>query len=110
MNESALLDCQREERLRVEQIEKEPCSDRMVNRLVERYGLLSLMAILADPRSYAMEFPGSELTAEDRSALADTVKTHVADCRRCQLVAENHEWADRLLDELPRIAMPAGKP
>jgi hypothetical protein len=45
MNESALLDCQREERLRVEQIEKEPCSDRMVNRLVERYGFLSLMAI-----------------------------------------------------------------
>jgi hypothetical protein len=111
MNESALLECQREERLRMDQIEKEVCTDPMVNRLIERYGFLYLMAVLREQKAYEMEFPGSELTAEDRSALADAVRAHFADCRRCQLVAENHEWADQLLDDLPRIAMPApGRP
>ena len=100
MSQYSFLACRIEERVRMDFIETGPCTNRMVNVFVERYGLRYLLDILADERGFEMEFPALEVTAEDRAAFSDAIQRHVGECHACQRAAEYDQWVDGLLDEL----------
>jgi hypothetical protein len=53
-----------------------------------------------DEEAFQYAYPDLALEISDRAVMLQRVKAHHKRCRRCQLVADNHVWADRIIGKL----------
>jgi len=89
-----------EERRRLRAISDQTCSDETIGHWVNELGYVGLVEALTDHEILSVVYPDLKRDFDERHIRISTVEKHWSQCQRCQLVAENHEWADKLLERL----------
>jgi len=97
----ALFSRRVEEGRMVKRIDQKDCSTPEISQLIELFGFDFLIETLQlSDLAFAFCYPGVPLGLSARQDLADAVREHFKHCVRCQLISENHRWADGQLSEL----------
>jgi hypothetical protein len=101
-----------EEKRRVQIIYQETCNDDRIGSWIWELGYEDLiMALQLDPKLFGQLYSELSIAPQDRLEALSAVVEHYSRCIRCQLVAENHRWAEGVVEEVFSLArkMPKGK-
>ena len=89
-----------EEHRRLLSISQETCADATIGKWIDELGYEGLLEALSDDEILVVVYPDLNREFVEEGIDVEYVQDHWSRCRRCQLVAANHEWADDLLDGL----------
>jgi hypothetical protein len=89
-----------EEYCRLIEIEAETCPDDTIGEWIEELGYEVLCEALSDGEVLSVVYPDLKQLFEQRHVGVREVEQHISQCRRCQLVSENHQWAEEILSGL----------
>jgi hypothetical protein len=91
-------------------IRRESCNDERIGSWIQTLGYDDLIgALRLEPTVFEELYPELELAAQDLPSALSAVEQHYAICLRCRLVAENHRWAESIIDEMFSLARKSPK-